>query len=338
MHGKVKIERMRLIRARLQGLALLILLIMLLSTPSGAAEQKKAGKGPKPVGVVNSSNGSVYEKGEYGIVFKYVTYQQDQYYEGNDRVDYKRPVKGEQPGKKCNERIFQQLQMTLRAGLTDRIDARIVIPYFDNEMNRQSFKESFSDQNSGIGDLKLIGRYSFLSQKRADRFNLALGLGVKMPTGRTDEEDDQSATLPGFLQTGSGSWDPIVELGAHKVIGRHWFSGYSMFQLTTQGELGDSDYEKPDMFKYNLGYAYAVSRLFDLQMELNGDLKGKAELDGKEQDNSGGHIIYLSPGVHFKFNKGMHFDVCVPVPVYRDLNGTQLSEDYRVVTKLAIKF
>jgi hypothetical protein len=34
----------------------------------------------------------------------------------------------------------------------------------------------------------------------------------------------------------------------------------------------------------------------------------------------------------------MHFDIGVPVPVHRDLNGTQLSEDYRIVGKLAMKF
>jgi hypothetical protein len=92
------------------------------------------------------------------------------------------------------------------------------------------------------------------------------------------------------------------------------------------------------MFKYNFAYAYAISKLFDLQIELNGEIKSKAELAGVEQDNTGGHIVYLSPGAHFKFRKGMHFDICVPVPVYRDLNGIQLSEDYRIVGKLAMKF
>ena len=111
-----------------------------------------------------------------------------------------------------------------------------------------------------------------------------------------------------------------------------------MYRLTTKGELGDQDFESPDVFKYNFAYGYAISNLFDVGIELNGEFKDKAELDGVKQDNTGGNIIYLSPGIHFKFHKGMHFDVCVPVPVYRDLNGTQLSEDYRIVAKLAMKF
>ena len=174
--------------------------------------------------------------------------------------------------------------------------------------------------------------------EKKDPFNLAVGVGLKMPTGTTDEEDDSGTCLPGFLQTGSGSWDPIVELGAHKVVGRHWFSNYLMYRWTTEGELGERDFERPDVFKYNFAYAYALSSLFDLGVEFNGEVKGKSELDGQMQDNSGGHILYLTPGIHFKFHKGMHFDVCVPVYIYQDLNGTQLSEDYRMVAKLAMKF
>ncbi len=121
-------------------------------------------------------------------------------------------------------------------------------------------------------------------------------------------------------------------------MGRHWLSSHLMYVMTTEGDLGDYDFEKPDVFKYNFAYAYALSNLFDLGLELNGVVKSKAEKDGIKNDDSGGHVIYLSPGIHFKFRKGMHLDFCVPIPVYRDLNGTQLSEDYGVVVKLAMKF
>ncbi len=159
-----------------------------------------------------------------------------------------------------------------------------------------------------------------------------------MPAGSTNEKDDSGTCMPGFLQTGSGSWDPIIELGAHKVIGRSLISSHFMYMWTSTGESGEQDFKRSEMFKYNFAYAYAISGLFDFQIELNGAVKGKAELEGKTKKDTGGHVIYLSPGVHFKFHKGMHFDVCVPTPIYQDLNGTQLIEDYRIVTKLVMKF
>ncbi len=312
-------------------------LVVLLAVPAGAGEKTKTAKGPRPVGVVNSSNGGVYQKGQYGIIFKSIFYDQDQLYDGNDKVDFTRPVKGQKPGKQCDEKSLRQLQMTLRAGITDRIDAKLIVPFLDKGMHRQSWNKNFSDDHSGIGDIRLISRYRIWSQKAKDPCNLAIGAGVKFPTGCTDEEDT-SGNTPGFLQTGSGSWDPVVELGAHKVMGRHWFSSHLMYQMTTEGEVGEMDCEKPDVFKYNVGYAYAVSKLLDLQLECNGEIKEKGTLAGETQDDTGGHVVYLTPGVHFKLKKGIHVGLCTPIPVYRDLNGTQLSEDYRIVAKLAMKF
>ncbi len=319
----------------------LVLLTLFLSFPAAVladqnAHFKKKGPGGakiKPVGLVNSSNGGVYKKGDFGVIFKFITFDMDELYDGSDSIDMTRP----KMGKAISGKAVNMANLTFRYGIMDKLDARIIIPYLDKELDRVSAKKDFSDSNSGIGDIKLISRYSIFSQRRKDPFNLAMGIGVKFPTGSTDEKDSSGKT-PGFIQTGSGSWDPIVEMGAHKVKGRQWFSTYFMYQMTNEGELGKMDFEKGDLFKYNFGYGYALSRLFDLQLELNGDLRGKAEKNGIEQKNSGGHVVYITPGVHVKFNKKIHFDVGVALPAYRDLNGKQVSEDYRLVTKLACKF
>ncbi len=321
------------ITAMLQNGFLILCALVVFAFPAGAAQQNDPAKEPQPVGPVNSSNGAVYEKGKYGIIFKYIRFTQDQSYDGNDKVDFTRP----KTGKKPYEQISQQYQLTLRAGILDNIDARVIVPFFDKDMERKSSAKDFADENSGIGDIKLIGRYRIWSQKKHDPFNLAVGAGLKIPTGCTDKKDAAGA-YPGFLQTGTGSWDPIIELGAHKMIGRSMVSSHFMYTMTTEGERGNQDFEGPDMFNYNFGYAYAVSNLFDLQLECNGEIKGKAKLDGQKQDNTGGHVIYLSPGVHFKITKAMHMGLCAPIAVYRDLNGQQLCEDYRIVAKLAVTF
>lgn len=304
---------------------------------SETSQPSTAYNGARPVGAVNSSNGGVYKKGQYGIILKYITYDQDELYDGTDSIDYTRPAQGEKPSKTIKEKSYNQFQATLRAGIAENIDARVIIPFIDKELERQSYNMDFSEDNSGIGDIKVVTKYQFLSQKKKDPFNLALGIGLQVPTGDTDETDSSGST-PGYLQTGSGSWDPILELGAHKVIRSHWFSTYFMYKMSTEGELGDIDYEKPDVFKYNFAYAYGLSNLFDLEIELNGEAKNKAEKDGVEQENSGGHMVFLTPGVHIKFYKQMHFDVGVAFPVYRDVNGTQVTENYRFVSKLACKF
>ena len=308
-----------------------------LPVQAGDGDCKKKNKDPRPVGMVNSSNGGIYKPGQLGFVMKHIYYNQDQLFQGSDEIDFVPPQPGETPSKKCYERSVNQTQMTLRAGVFKDFDVRLIIPLFNKDMDFQTATSGLSEDNLGLGDLKFIARYQLLSQKTGP-FNLALGLGLKMPTGETGEEDDSGKLLPGFLQTGSGSWDPIFELGAHKVIGRHWISGYFSYLLTTEGELGELSLERPDVFKYNLGYAFAVHKIVDLQLELNGFVKGKSVLDGETVESSGGHSIYVTPGIHIKFTKGIHFGICAPIAVYHDLNGTQLAEDFRIVAKMAIKF
>ncbi len=41
---------------------------LILASTAIAAPQGKKAKGPKPVGAVNSSNGGVYNPGEYGVI------------------------------------------------------------------------------------------------------------------------------------------------------------------------------------------------------------------------------------------------------------------------------
>ncbi len=324
-------------KGALKFILLLLLACMLSIATAQAAPNKKMGKGPKPVGAVNSGNGGVYKKGTYGVILKYITFEQDQLYDGNDKVDFVRPVKGKKPGRKACKKDFNKYQMVLRTSLWDNFDARLIIPVFDKGLDRKSFKDSFSDSNTGFGDLTIFGRYRVFAQKKKDPFNLAVGIGLEMPTGATDEKDSKGKT-PGYIQPGGGAWNPILEIGAHKIMGRQWFGSHFLYKMTTEGELGNMDFERPDVFKYNFSYGYALSKYFDLELELNGEVKSKAEKEGIKMKNSGGHMLFLTPGVHVKVRKGMHFGLCVPMPIYRDLNGTQLSEDYRVVAKFAVKF
>ena len=331
-------ERRKFTRMSLQCLFILWSIFFLWAGPALAGGKQVGESGPKPVGAVSSSNGNVYEKGKYGVILKYETVKESHLYKGSEKVDFTRPEKGAKPGKKCSERSTQKVMLTLRAGLFENMDARLVIPYLHKEMQRKSFKKNFVNTNEGLGDLKLIGRYSLLSQRKKDPLNLAVGLGLKIPTGKTDRENSDGDCLPGYLQPGSGSWDPIFEVGAHKVFGRSMISSHLMYQLSTEGKLGEQKFEKPDVFSYNAAYIYALTKVLDAQIELNGKVKGKAKLEGISQDNTGGHMVHLTPGLHIKFYRGMHFGASISLPVYRNLNGTQLSEEYSVLTKLAITF
>ena len=115
-------------------------------------------------------------------------------------------------------------------------------------------------------------------------------------------------------------------------------SGYFMYMYAMDGELGPNTFTRSNVLKYNAAYAYAINKMFDLGAEINCEMLSKAQLNGTELDNTGGHVIHFTPEVHFKFAKGMHFDISMPIPLYQDLNGPQLGYSSLIVGKLAMKF
>jgi len=300
-------------------------------------------KVPKPVGPVNMSTGTVLPKGKAAAGLKAIFFQKNDLYDGSEKKD------GNYNGKfERNQRTYQA---SFRYGLFDDFDMRIMVPYMEKSVYRRGAKgtkkeDTYKDINSGIGDVVFMGRYALWSQRDGDPLSVALGAGVKMPTGETNKENREPFSKsckymgPGF-QMGTGSWDPKAELGLTRMFGRHRLDSHFMY---TWGNKGDHGMRKGDQFKYDLGWGYALTSLMDVELEFNGVNQNRNKIDNEFSSNTGGHTIYLTPGLHFKFTKNLNAGVGVPIVVYRDLNAEPaedkycIAEDYRLVFKLAYKF
>ncbi len=77
--------------------------------------------------------------------------------------------------------------------------------------------------NSGIGDMVIMGRYVVLSMQESS-YQLSIGGGVKLPTGSTNNEFKQAPSFaknintPLPTQMGTGEFEYKAELGLSKVI------------------------------------------------------------------------------------------------------------------------
>jgi hypothetical protein len=64
--------------------------------------------------------------------------------------------------------------------------------------------------------------------------------------------------------------------------------------------------------------------------------------------NTGGHFVFITPGVHWKITESSRLALGVPINVYRNMRGETrtpdrasqygLYEDYRIVTSLSFQF
>ena len=152
--------------------------------PAKKAAAKQGKKPVKCIGLVNMSNGMVLPKGKIVANVKYRYIHKDSLYDGSEKKN------GSYGGK--YDRVNQSLQFTVKAGLFENFEARMMVPFWDKQVKRKpgNLAQPWdTDSVEGLGDAVLMGRYALMTQRSGDWMNLAVGAGLKLPTGDADHEN-----------------------------------------------------------------------------------------------------------------------------------------------------
>lgn len=242
-------------------------------------------------------------------------------------------------------------------GISDKLTVGIILPY----VQRSNIRETEHDMGTGeaelagdargLGNLTLFGQYRFYHDNASDA--AAILAGLKTPTGKTSEQKIEASLFEAEQQPGSGSWDPFLGLAYNKQFGRSGFSGNLLYTFVTEGtqqtDLGD-------IFNYNLAVSYRVYSpqgghdhgqhahalkiidYIDVAVELNGGYRDHAVINGARDENTGGHILYLSPGVRIGLAHQWSLFTSIGIAVLNDLNGQQSEPDYRIISGISAAF
>lgn len=306
----------------------------------------------KPLGPINSSTGAVYPSGKLRAVLMNKTMFKDSLYDGKDKTDNPTNKKA----------TISNTNLNIRYGLGHGIDIRAVIPYMykSSKQNNPANGKEFKLDNQGIGDIAVIARYQLLSQKEGDLAFVMAGFGVFLPTGSTNKtfyDSNIPGNPRGYLkpgvrtpaqsmpnQLGSGSVDYLYEFGATRFFKN---SRADLYIRYIDNQKGGHDFEFGDRFSYNISYAYALNRSFDVGLEFNGLRVDKNTQDGVKCGGSGGTFHYITPEIHYKINKTFDLSLGVPVLVSADANygmskygkaSSSPVESYQIITRLGINF
>ena len=77
--------------------------------------------------------------------------------------------------------------------------------------------------------------------------------------------------------------------------------------------------------------------MIDAVLELNGEWQAKQTISGTTDPNSGGNVVFLSPGMRIASNRWSGF-VTVGLPIINDLNGLQSEQNYRLFGGVLVGF
>ena len=241
-------------------------------------------------------------------------------------------------------------------GLTNDLTIGLTIPYVDRSNVREAHNDmgvgeaELAGDSNGIGDLTLFGQYRFHQSEKQDA---AILVGIKTPTGETGVREIEGGLFEAEQQPGSGSWDPFLGLAYSHNWGDIGFSGNVLYTFVTEGT---QDTDLGDIFNYNLALSYRTTipegghdhhdhahqakiiDYIDMVVELNGDSRQRVNIGGESEEHSGGHSLYLSPGLRVGLGHTVSLFTSVGIPIVNDLNGIQSEPDYRVIGGMSITF
>ncbi len=195
----------------------------------------------------------------------------------------------------------------------------------------------------GVGDMVVLAQYTLLSDVKR---SITIAAGPKIPFGKFDATDPElGLVLNPDLQPGTGSWDGIIGASYnqyHFLKPNLTFSSYVSYRTTTKAKRfeGDNDYKFGNEFMVSAGLSnqFLIKRTaIGASAHIRYRNAVPDQISGLKVPGTGGNWFILIPGVYFEPNDTWTFSVSGEIPLYNNLNGTQLTTTYRLNAGIAIK-
>lgn len=242
---------------------------------------------------------------------------------------------------------------SINYGITDRLYAGITIPTVLNERSslyEHGRTERHKTFSRGIADIRLGMGYWLFDPKTHLNGNLALGLGLKLPTGNYNATDvfynvgpegsPQGRPVDQSIQPGDGGFGLTVDFQVYQTITSDLFvygggfylfnpketNGIRTFRETLSPILeNESIMSVPDQFSLRTGLVYRLSQNFSTSIGARFEgVPVEDVIGGSSGFRRPGNVLSIDPGISFIQNK---FSVNLNVPVAIRRNRPQSVTD-----------
>ena len=233
----------------------------------------------------------------------------------------------------------------LSYGVVENFQVGLTLGYYQAVKAREAEYDSgtgdteiLTSNPDGLTDLWLSGKYRFY---RGPLGSFAVFGGVKFPTGRDDVKNSAGESIEPSATAGSGAYDGMLGLAYSRFLTSRLTVDTS-FQYTLRGEA--RDFRLGDRIDAGVAFAYR----FTEDVKTFPQVSAFAEANvrhlfestdaGAHASNTGGTVLFLTPGFRVGFTPHLSFTVSSPLPVLQNLNGEQLKTSYKVNAALTVSF
>ncbi len=225
-------------------------------------------------------------------------------------------------------------------------DRSSLYEHYGNTLAQNPQQKRFHTGTQGIGDIRIGGTYWLINPAKLTKANLAVGLGVKLPTGNYGATDDfHKLTKEGTdytinkpvdqsIQLGDGGVGVNVELQGYVALTKTltaYGSGFYLFNpretngVVRSPESATQDpvigtFSVADQFAARVGLSQSIKAIPGLSVLLGGRVEGVPALDvigGSSGFRRPGYIVSVEPGLTYMRHK-TSFAATVPVAIYRN--------------------
>lgn len=238
----------------------------------------------------------------------------------------------------------------------DWLTLMAMLPYVEKSMDHvNAMGLGFETNSDGIGDLRVTGLFRLWEN---ERHHLHLNAGFGFPTGAINRQDFVPVPMVGFqkrrlpypMQPGSGSYSALPGL---TYTGRteHWSWGAQALGTIYLND-NSSDYRVGDRFDGSAWLQRRWLQWLSSSLRVKGSvwsnyagadpLLDPAVVPTADPSLRGGNEIDLAPGLNLVLPLGPLGEHRVALeallPIYRDLNGPQLENDWTLVVGWQLAF
>jgi hypothetical protein len=186
---------------------------------------------------------------------------------------------------------------------------------------------------SELGDVRVAVRLPLLSGDNG----FGMTLGLKLPTGRTDIRNSDGMLAERSLQAGTGSTDTLLGLAYHSRPSHELGSWFA--QIAGQHAIAIRDGYKPgNRYNADVGWRYAFSHDFNALLQANFQWRERDQGPRAEPNDTGGRVLYLSPGIAYSVTSDTQLYAFTQVPVYSYVNGVQLTTGKNIALGISQRF
>ncbi len=179
-------------------------------------------------------------------------------------------------------------------------------------------------ESPGIGDTLVTGRYRFFNDGDNQWTSI---FGVILPTGKITNKTDGGEIIGTHNQPGSGA---ITFQGGVAYSG-HLTEAIALDAdvLYRFGTQGAKQFRSGNSWQFDVAASFAHHSSVVPVLELNGIFFDQDIENDEIKANSGGDVVYLSPGINFKIGDKQGIYTNFSYPVYQELTGISNDEKYR---------